>query len=348
MKSKSRIQFVTTVSVIGIIIITSIFVISTPGAQAAAPTVTLKYAGFQPPTMQSEKIPRWWASEVDKRTNGKLKVELFHGETLGKIGDFPQMLLSGVCDVSLLAAPPQQFPVYELFALPFVGHEDMTVSQQAFYLALHNGLFKDLSPYKILWRQPIAPTYLFLRNKKVNSLADFKGLKLRALGGLLTGLVDAMGATGVTIGAADLYTALERGTVDGMIGWPDMVTFAKQYEILKYCAWEPILGSAGFVVAMSQAKFDSLPVDIQLAIEQASRAASLEYLNQEYVTAGEFRATLEKAGMQYYDLSSQERARWYEVGKKFNDQIIAKKEAQGIPARKIADLFSRMRRIGKE
>lgn len=88
--------------------------------QAQAKTFQLKYAGFMPPSNIMEFLPIWWAKEAEKRTGGRVKVALYHAESLGKLFDQPKMLKGGICDVTQLANVLPEFPILGSFGAPFV------------------------------------------------------------------------------------------------------------------------------------------------------------------------------------------------------------------------------------
>jgi TRAP-type C4-dicarboxylate transport system substrate-binding protein len=98
--------------------------------------------------------------------------------------------------------------------------------------------------------------------KKVKTINDFRGLKLRSLS-MYDPILQGLGAATVTIAPAEVYTALERGVVDGL-GWPDvgLVDFGF-HEILKYVVLPSFWRyPSGFVLMRAKA-YDGLPDDLK-------------------------------------------------------------------------------------
>ena len=77
--------------------------------------ISLNYANFFPPTHVHGKLPQAWINEIEKRTNGKVKITYFPGGTLGKGNEIYDNVLSGVCDIglSVFAYTKGRFPVME-------------------------------------------------------------------------------------------------------------------------------------------------------------------------------------------------------------------------------------------
>ena len=82
------------------------------------------------------------------------------------------------------------------------------------------------------------------------------------------GIVRALGGAPVSMGPADAYAALQKGTLDGVV-WPEIATAEfKLFEVTSFLA-RPTFGKSHNAVFMNAAKFDSLPKDQQDAILQA-------------------------------------------------------------------------------
>ena len=108
--------------------------ILTAGAVSAEP-ITLKYAQFAPkPTFLGVQLERWKA-EVEKRTNGKVKVNAFHGGTLLGAKDMMDGVIAGTADIGCLcmAYQPGRFMVTNATSLP-LGFPNARVASLTLYL----------------------------------------------------------------------------------------------------------------------------------------------------------------------------------------------------------------------
>ncbi len=196
---------------------------------------TLKAVAVSRPTPQFQAWV-WFAAEVEKRSNGRLKVELTSLPELGLTGfEAVRVMRSGLLDFAdvLGTYVGGELPILEAPDLPGLYRDYETAVKG--YSSWLGGVkkYEDriggvvLGAY--LWPQQV----VFSR-KPVRGTDDFKGLKLRIFGPAQTELVRALGGEPVSLAFAEVYTALERGTVDaGLTG--NYSGFAlKWFEVTKH------------------------------------------------------------------------------------------------------------------
>ncbi len=137
--------------------------------------------------------------------------------------------------------------------------------------------------------EKVYPTELVL-SKEVNSIDDFKTLKLRSSGTMLDYLSSA-GASPSYIPASELYQALSSGVVDGAhwgaaIGAQSMAL----WEVCKYHMKPPLGFSADCWIVNNDA-LESLPDDLRLiflsALEDRFYLRSVEYMHKEAIALSE-------------------------------------------------------------
>jgi TRAP-type mannitol/chloroaromatic compound transport system substrate-binding protein len=114
--------------------------------------------------------------------------------------------------------------------------------------------------------------------KEIKSLADLKGLKMR-IPGLAGEVMEKVGVTPVSIPGGELYTALERGTIDA-VEWinpyNDLKMGFQRIAKFYYTGWhEP---GAEIQVMVNKAKFDALPDDLKAIIAVAAKEASMDMM----------------------------------------------------------------------
>jgi TRAP-type C4-dicarboxylate transport system substrate-binding protein len=113
----------------------------------------------------------------------------------------------------------------------------------------------EIGETTFVFRDPLAGDTK-LNGRKIRSNASYEGI-VRALGG-----------APVSMGPADAYAALQKGTLDGVV-WPEIATAEfKLFEVTRYLA-RPTFGKSHNAVFMNAAKFDSLTAEQQAAIIQA-------------------------------------------------------------------------------
>ena len=118
------------------------------------------------------------------------------------------------------------------------------------------------------------PAYEFMGNKRIASVADMKGVKMR-IGGLNAKALQTFGAVPTMVTAPESYQALERGTIDSF-GFPYSYTFGayKLYEVSKYVTEG--MAMSGFLCwqGVSLAAWNKLPDDLKAKLPQAQELAT--------------------------------------------------------------------------
>ncbi|MFQ3237530.1 MAG: TRAP-type mannitol/chloroaromatic compound transport system substrate-binding protein [Paraglaciecola sp.] len=116
--------------------------------------------------------------------------------------------------------------------------------------------------------------------KEINSVEDFKGLKMR-IPGFAGEVLAELGASPVNIPSAELYTALERNTIDALewVG-PSLDLRMGFHKIAPYyyTGWQEPATELQFMV--NQKAYDSLPADLQKILTVAMKAAAYDMYSQ--------------------------------------------------------------------
>jgi len=235
---------------------------------------TLKFAHVFPAThwhwTESVKI---FQESVTKYTGGKIQWQSYHSGQLGKEG--VGMLASGIADVAILVPSyePAKLPLTSVAELPGLHTTSCEGTAKLWNLlkdggALNNAEYKPQG-IKLLYAIVLAPYQVLTTGKKVATLADIAGLKIRANGAAMDKTVRALGATPVRVTSNELYDALTRGTVDGGF-WPIGSTRNSSLEnTFKFTVQGPMLGGGSTVYGISQKVWDGLGADVQAAMLKA-------------------------------------------------------------------------------
>lgn len=236
--------------------------------QAESP-IKLTYSNFFPPTHIQSKLAEDWAKEIEQRTNGRVKVEYFPGQTLTKANQVYDGVVSGLSDIgfSVLAYTRGRFPVMEVVDLP-LGYPSGKVATEVANEVYQKFKPKELLDTEVMYLHAHGPGLLHTKGKVVRTLEDLKGLKIRAHG-TSAKVVQALGGTPVAQPMPETYQMLQRGVVDGAMypfeankGW-------KLGEVTDSCtAAFSAAYTTTFFVVMNKEKWNSLPADIQSIIRQ--------------------------------------------------------------------------------
>jgi tripartite ATP-independent transporter DctP family solute receptor len=208
-------------------------------AGAAQAQTKLKFAHVYETSEPYHTAAVWAAGEIAKRTNNRYTVEVFPASTLGKETDINQGLTLGTVDIiytGQLFAGRIYGPV-AIGGAPFMFRDFnhwKAYSTSGLFQELADGYEKKSGGNKML-----AITYYGERhvtsNKAINAPADMKGLKIRVPDApLYTMFPRAVGANPTPIAFAEVYLALQNGTVDAQENPLPTIDAKKFYEVQKF------------------------------------------------------------------------------------------------------------------
>ena len=315
-----------------------------PPVQKLAPTaekpLELKFSYHSPPQSGlAQKMLKGWSSAIESDAKGRIKITHYGGESLVKLNDQYDALISGLSDIGQVAtdATPGRFVLSGINQLPYLFPTARLGGRVYNELLLKYAADTEWKEAKILWCPALSPHQLF-SNKQVQKLEDFKGMKIRIEGRVEGWTAEALGAAGAELSTPDLQQALERGTVDGcFLQWAGALTFGIQ-QVTKHRT-ELNIFSRSFVVAMSRKLWDQLPTDIQLILDQYSSPTRSEFYSAQYEVdvvgaRGAIAGFDTKAGNPGIVVpSAEEAARIRNAAMPVREKWVAEAEAKKLPAR---------------
>jgi len=299
--------------------------------------IKLSYANFPPaPTFPCVQMERW-KKEVEKRTNGKVKVDTYPGGTLLGAKNMFDGVAAGTADIGNTCTSyfPGMFPVVEAVDLP-VGWPSATVASISLLDHVNKYKPKELEKFKIVTMFTCPPANI-MSMKPVLSLEDLKGYELRASG---TGakILKLLGAAAVGMPQSDVPEALQKGVIKGNVSSLEVMKDFKYAEYCRHVTSNVNLFVVSFAVVMNKKKWDSLPADVKKVIDELSRDQAIwtgKYVDDH---VKESMAWSEKTyDVQVYNLSPKEISRWYAVLKPMTDTYLKDVQAKGLPAEAILD-----------
>lgn len=247
------------------------------GCEASAEPIKLLFATFESEKGFMVEGVKAFARDLEKKTNGKVKVEISWAQALGKLTEYYDLVARGVCDVGFCVPFHAKglFPMSELTALPWTFPTCEITTKALFELYKRGYMDKAFDKdVKTLWIAGGMADPFFTTDKPATNLADVKGLKVRTSGGVYGLRCEAMGTTPVFITGAEAYVALQKRVVNAMmIGWSTLPPW-KLCEVVHY-ATTPVIGTVTFAMFMNKNTYNKLPKDVQKVIDEMS--ATNEY-----------------------------------------------------------------------
>ncbi len=315
------------------VLLTGLLVLSIPSySTAQQKVITLNYANFFPAPSPHSVMIEAWGKEVEKRTNGRVKVTYFHGGTLAPAAQIYDSTVRGIADLgmSCFAYTRGKFPLTEVIDLP-LGLQDGPTATKLANEYYNKFKPKEFDEVKVLYFHAHGPGLIHTTKKPLTKLEDLKGMKIRATG-LASKIVTALGASPVGTTMPETYDALRTGVADGAMA---------PFMALKDFRWGEVVGystlnygssySTGFFIVMNKNKWNALPPDIQKIFTQVSEEWIVKTGALWDSTDKDGVDFITKRGNKILPLTKEEDARWAAAVKPLLDEYLRDTKAKGVP-----------------
>jgi TRAP-type transport system periplasmic protein len=246
-----------------------------------------------------------WAERVDKRTNGRLKIEVFHSAQLGVEEDIIEQIRQGanigqntdsarlgnyIPGIAVMNGPYFAETLEEVGKLtkaPTVVKWDQELAQKH---GLKVACFNWVQGYRH-----------FFTNKPVRTPADLAGQRIRTPPApIWQESVRALGAAPVAMAFGEMYPGLQQRAIDGVELVYNNIPGPRFYEVLKYVSETGHIMLINFQV-VSAKWFNSMPKDLQAALVEECQAAGNETSKRILASEAVVKADLIKRGMAVVD-----------------------------------------------
>lgn len=322
---------------------------SMSGSATAADKITLRLADSVPKTHPiSVYLSKFWMDEVTKLTHGEVQFQWFPAGQMGKARDLLELARSGTVDIARVGPSytPAKLPLSAVDELPGMISSSCEGSQAMWELTKTGGggiLAKDdYAPLglHVVFAASNPPYEVMTTKREVKLPDDMKGLKLKTLGGASDDAALKVGAVPVQMSVADLYVALQRGTVDGRFGSFQSVFSNSTQDILQHSTLGAEVGSFGIVAVMSDAKWKKLPKNVQQAMLQAGDKAWKNFCTHEEQSKAPIMKKLEaEHHWKVYKLTAADKQAWHKTFAPVQEKWAKTLDSRGKPGTKVLKAF---------
>jgi TRAP-type C4-dicarboxylate transport system substrate-binding protein len=143
--------------------------------------------------------------------------------------------------------------------------------------------------------------------------------------------VKSLGAVPVSIASSEIYLALERGVIDGVLATPSTADSLKLTDFIKYALRLPFGYIVG-IVHINANTWSIIPDDLKLIIEDAFGQSHEYFIQQFNIYDAKVNSTLTYQGGAIYTPSTSELTQWADTMKPIITQWITDMESEGLPA----------------
>jgi TRAP-type C4-dicarboxylate transport system substrate-binding protein len=278
-----------------------LFAFSLVPCAVSGQTIVLKAVTAFPKThLNNDPVPAF-VEAVNKRAQGKLRIDWLGGPEVFAAFDQGTALKSGTVDMLLY------YPFgYMKGLMPEADAKGLSElaeweERKTGAFELWGEIFEKRVNAKYLGKLHNNVTFNLFCNKKIDKLADFKGLKIRVMP-LYIPFIKSLGASPVTMPPTDIYTGMERGVVDGFM-WPrvGMISWGLQ-EVTKFMI-EPGVFQMEPATAINMDRWKKIPQDLQAILTETIQEHEYIATARNYMILDKEERVREKAGMKIIKLS---------------------------------------------
>ena len=247
-----------------------------------------------------------FAEEVERLTEGKIKVEVFHSAQLGSERDAFEGLQLGTIDIATVASAvlgsfvPEMTVLDAPFMLKSYDHANRVIDGEVGEYMNEKLALQDFNT--LGWM------YSGFRNvfssTMVSNLSALKGVKIRTMENPMhVQTFEALGAIATPMPAGEVFTAIQQGTIDAAENATANVYAGKFYEIVK-----SVTKTGHFFtyigLGISTKALNKIPEDLKPALYEAGKIAAAHQRELLLLANEEAEAELKKLGIVFYEMDS--------------------------------------------
>lgn len=308
---------------------------------AEAKSLTLNYANFPPaPTFPCVQMERW-KTQVEQKTNGEIKINTFPGGTLLGARGMMDGVIAGQADIGCLcmAYQPGRFTVTNAVSLPLGIPDSETGS-----LVLLD-LYKQYKPsafkkVKVLTMFTSAPASIMCK-KPVRTLADLKGLDLRASGGAAE-ILKIWGANQIGMPMSATPEALQKGVVQGLFSSLEVMKDLKFAEDCKFVTMTNTVVYP-FAVVMNLNKWKALPDNAKKIMQDLAESQARwtgNYMDSHVMDAIAWSKKVHK--VEFIKLDKKSSAKWNSALSPIVEKWIKRADKKGFKGKEIVGSIKKL------
>ncbi|RJQ28193.1 MAG: TRAP transporter substrate-binding protein [Peptococcaceae bacterium] len=300
-----------------------------PGSTPGEGKITARLAGTMPVEHHITKAEERFERLVEERTGGRVDIQVFSAGQLYTDKDMVDVIPKGGVELAqvnwaMWTGLVPSFGILNIHCL----YSDA----DHFYRALNNEpaqeVIKEMEEkgnLKFLGWLYYGDGYFF-STRPVNKLDDFKGLRIRGMSDYDSVLIKGTGAAPAVLSAAEIYMALQKKTVEGVLTGPTSYVARKYIEVAKYPLENQIGWGWPFALVVNRDFWNKLPPDVQQAMIDAGREVT-DWTRQEAKKADEaaWQMIKDTPGVTVCRLPAADDEKMRRIGREAGEKLLAEK-----------------------
>lgn len=299
--------------------------LSVLNAAAQDEPITLRFSHFLgPDSFFQNDVVDPFARELEERTNRRVKVESFAADTeFGRPTAQATQVEDGTIDIALglRGAEGERFPGTSVIELPFLVPDAKSGSLALWDLYESGPLAGEYEDFKLLALFVHDPGLIHTAGKRVVFPQDIQGLALRSPNRTVSAALDHLGAEPVVLQVDEVMNAVQDGRIEGIVtNWGNPLQgfndYMKNHTDLRFY-------TSAFFIVMNKDRYDSLPDDVQAAIDEMTGEVLVSRLGNLWAEwAAPVRAGAEGPDHQLIVPDAEAMAAWREALEPVTDQYL--------------------------
>lgn len=303
----------------------------------------LKMADSFPLNHPAHHLALAYIDQVQKMSKGRIEIEYYPAEQLGKMKDLLKLCQGGLTDITYLASSfhAGQMPLNTVMVLPFWTTAAEGTKIYKALLAESPELVNELARYNIRPLSGFATSQYDVGTVKtpIKGPDSLKGLRLKSSGGILERIAMRYGIIPITIASPEVYEATQRGVVDGNIFSLASIEGYRINELQKHHTLGLRLGGFPSLYVINSRSFDKLPQDLQQVLLGVADRVATGFAAQWDGLTEKKAKQFEAAGMTIRRITVDERAVWDAPLQGIEKEWIQEMEKRGLPGQKVFGQF---------
>lgn len=263
------------------LVIVSVVMIGFSPAAAKEKIYVMKYG-------QGAPMPKEWTmpgtpieifkKEIETRSNGRIKVEIFPNSQLGGAESMVNQLKQGIIQAASAADGhfASHYPNIQVFGIPYLFIDRVVawdVIDGNFGKMISDDMAKTVGFRALAWFDNGGFRHYSNNKRQIKTVSDMKGLKIRTMNNPMhMEIVKNLGAAPTPVNWRELYSALQTGVVDGQENSITVFRMPKLEEVQKYIVLDGHVFSLQSIL-INEKWYQSLPDDLRHVVDQSAQVA---------------------------------------------------------------------------
>ena len=266
---------------------------------------TFKLAHITPTDHMWHKAAEKFKEELDKRSDGRMQLEIYPASQLGTEADMVQQISSGSVDFGFITAAymSSRAPAFTAWFAPY-AFKDLEAANAARDTEVAKKILATLDDQGLKGLDYLfaGNRVMLFKDKEVKKPEDLKGLSFRVTPSPpLQDFYKSMGASPESLPLPEVYAAMQTGVIDGMDMDLDASITNKYYEVAKYGAVTNHMVWPA-VAMMNKEEYEKMSDSDKKIIDESIKAAAEYAVKTRSGQEEEFKKTLSDAGMKIYEI----------------------------------------------